>query len=369
MINSSPDSVYFDVLVTNNIQGNSQPISAYYNTSRTMPLITDTTDYMLSIIRFTLDTQSLPIFQPQIQSNQSNINLTTYSISMAYTDPSGTTIVVQQYLEYEPQDATNTIPSEPVNNAPYYIQDKSIGYYNVYSYQYLVYLVNNTFQSCLQSLQTSATNAGVVLPIDSTTQTLLQPIMTFDTVAQTCNINISDDCYCSNSGIKIYFNVALFALFSSFPFVKSIHESNGRNFELTNKMGSNLKQIQQEYSTVANWCPVMSIVFTTSLIPVISNQVGLPAVYNDGKLVSASSNASSFNIITDLVADNFQFSPFIIYSPSVFRYISLLPNQKLSHLDIQVYWQDRLGNLNPVMLPNNSSMTVKLLFSKLQSEN
>jgi len=365
-MNLCDNTIFFDALITNNVQGNKQPIPAYYSCTRTMPLINDTTDYMLSIIRFTIDTTMLPVWLPQIQTNQGNINLTTNSITMSYTDPnSNKTITYQQYMIFVPQDSSAQLPSPPSSNQPYYLQDNSTGYYNVYNYQYLIYLINQTFESCLTNLQILANNNDVILP-----DNVIAPNMTFDNSSQLASININADNYgITSSKINIYFNSALMELFVSLPFQRyGVNAQNGMNFMLNNLMGSDPTIIQQEYSTVANWCPITSIVFTTSLIPVISNQVGLPAIYNNGLLVSSTSNASSFNIITDLVADNFAFTPYIIYSPSIFRYISLLPNQKISQLDIAVYYQDRFGNLNPVLLPNNSSMTVKLLFSKLPIE-
>jgi hypothetical protein len=128
---NSDDNVYFDILMTNNIQSNKAPIPAYYSATRTKPLLEDTTDYALSIIRFSLDTPYLPIWSPQIQPNQDNANLTTYSITLSYTDSSNQTIAYQQYIQFIPQNKSL------LNNPD--------EYYWVYNYAYLSYLVNNTF--------------------------------------------------------------------------------------------------------------------------------------------------------------------------------------------------------------------------------
>lgn len=132
----NPDNVYFDVVLTNNIQNSSAPINANYNASRRTPLISDTTDYAFSIIRFSLD---LPVFAPQIQSNQSDINLTTYSITLSYTNDQNQTVTYQQFMEYIPQDKSASVPSPPSKN-PDGLQNNATGYYWVYNFQYLCYL-------------------------------------------------------------------------------------------------------------------------------------------------------------------------------------------------------------------------------------
>lgn len=357
---SATDNIYFDVLLTNNIQNSTGPIPAYYNVSRTSPLLSDTTGYSLSIIRFTLDTPYLPVFSPQIQSNQSDVNLTTYSITMSYTNNSNQTVYYQQYMEYIPQDKSASIPTAPSNNL-YGLQNNSTGYYWVYNYQYLCYLVNNTFQQCLNGLITSANNASITLPTYTD-----YPNMTLDVKSQLATINITDNYGINQGQILIYFNNALYELFNSFPATYySYNAQNGMNYLINNAMANNTLTIDQEYSTVSNWCPVKSIVFTSSLIPIIPSQMGQPMIFNNGILINASSNNSSFNIITDLVANDFEFSPFIMYSPSSeYRFIDLLPNQKITSIDVSIYWMSKEGILYPIMLSSNSTLSMKMLFTK-----
>jgi len=352
------DNIYIDVLLTNNLQNSNKPIPAYYSMSRTNPLIHDTTGYSLSIIRFALDTPYLPVFACQIQNNQADINLSSYSITLSYTTNDDQTFYYQQYMEFIPQDQSASLPTAPNQNL-YGLQDYSTGYYWIYNYQYLCYLVNNTFSACFTNLQNLADAQGVQLPTD------FVPIMTFDISSQLATITINDNYGVNQGQIIIYFNNALFELFNSFPNTYfGYNARNGMNYMINNQIANNTTAISQEYNTIANWCPIRSIVFSTSLIPIIPSQVGLPSIYNNGYLINASSNNNSFNIITDLVADNFQFSPFIIYAPtSEYRFIDLLPNQKIDSLDICVYWCDRLGNFYPILLSSNSTLTMKLLFT------
>lgn len=359
MFSNDPDNQYFDVLMTNNNQGSSAPIPAYYSCTRTSPLITDTTDYSVSIIRFALDTPYLPVWCPQIQSNQDNINLTTYSITLSYTNSSNQSVMFQQFMQFIPQDKSAQVPSPPSQN-PYGLQNNATGYYWVYNYQYLTYLVNNTFAMCFANLNSIAQDQGITLPTDNI------PVMSFNVTNQLASISFDENYGVNDGQIQIYFNNALYELFNSFPAAYyGYNKANGKNYLINNQIANNTLTLTQEMSTIANWCPVRSIVFSTSLIPIVPSQVGLPRIYNSGSLINASSNNNSFNIISDFVADNFDFKGFVQYSPaSQYRLISLLPDQHIKDIDLSVYWSDRNDVLYSLMLSSNSTLTAKLVFTK-----
>jgi len=216
MINHDPDNLYYDILVSNIQSNNNPPIIVNYLDTRSIPLLKDTTDYALSIIRFTVSTSVLPVFIPTIQQNQSDINLTIYSFTLSYTDTgTGITYDYQQYLEFAPQDLTTNIPTAPNVNTPYYLQDNSTGYYFVYNYTYLIDLINQTFANALTGLTTVCTTAGVTLPTG-----IVAPVMTFNLSSLIATINISSTTYGTNESNKVnlYFNQAMAQLFSSFPF-------------------------------------------------------------------------------------------------------------------------------------------------------
>jgi hypothetical protein len=341
---NSDDNVYFDILMTNNIQSSKAPIPAYYSATRTRPLLEDTTDYSLSIIRFSLDTPYLPVWIPQIQPNQNNANLTTYSITLAYTDSSNQTIAFQQYLQFIPQDKSAS----------------SSDYYWVYNYSYLSYLVNNAFDLCFANLNTLAIDNAMTLPTNSI------PVMSYDTSNQLYSMNVSSEYGVNNGQIQIYFNNDLFELFNSFPMTYYGYDAPmGKNYLINNQIINNSLNIVQESSTLANMCPIQSIVFASSLIPILPSQIGLPVVYNNGILVNASSNNNSFNILTDFVANNFDFKGFIQYAPeSQYRLISLLPNQKIKDIDVSCYWMSKGGIIYPLLLSSNSTLAMKMLFTK-----
>jgi len=136
-INCDPDNLYYDILVSN-IQSNSNlPVIVNYLDTRSIRLLRDTTDYALSIIRFTVSTSVIPVFIPVIQQNQPDINLSIYSFTLSYTDTiSGITYDYQQYLEFIPQDLSAQLPKSPNLNTPFKLQDNSTYYYFIYNYSY-----------------------------------------------------------------------------------------------------------------------------------------------------------------------------------------------------------------------------------------
>ena len=123
---------------------------------------------------------------------------------------------------------------------------------------------------------------------------------------------------------------------------------------------------QEEFSTTPNWTPITAIVFTTNTLPIVSNQVSSPVVYNNGVVQGNNGNNSLFNqILTDFVSNDGNYKPNLVYEPSAqYRYIELISNRPLNTIDLSVYWKDRYGNLIPFRLASGGSATIKILFTK-----
>ena len=119
--------------------------------------------------------------------------------------------------------------------------------------------------------------------------------------------------------ISIYCNTALYILMTGFradyagPNIydgmnykfKMIQNRNGLNIFKVNSTYSTI-QLYQEYSSGALFSPISSIVFCTSMIPVIPSAVAKPVVYNgDNRLTVGGNNNNISSMITDFeVQDN-----------------------------------------------------------------
>lgn len=376
---SQADKIYYDVVITNVETATKPPPTLYFNETRNSPFLQNPEDYYISIIRFTLDTPTLPIFIPEIQPNQGNLNLTIYSVSLNWTDPLTSINYVQsEYVIYSPQNNSAVVPLAP-NQYSTGLQNNSTGYYNIFTFQYWIYLINNTFTTCFNNLVSQ-------LPLGTSLPTTNAPILTFDTNSQIAilNCDVLGYNYTSADYIEIYMNPALFQLFSSFPFTINTFNAVANNLNVliqTNTFGGANEipfppinptytaiQVIQEYSTIALWSPITSVVFCSQTLPIVPTQISAPSVFIDGITYTNGNNAVVSQIITDFVSDNGFYKPNIVYNPSAqYRLIDLQGNRPIANLDIEVYWKDRIGALQPFLLGSGCSATIKILFTRKHS--
>jgi hypothetical protein len=75
MANSTEaDNIYLDILMTHVNNENTSPIPINYYTVRDTPIIKKPSDYEMSIVRFSLDTSTLPVIDNSIQPIQYQFN-------------------------------------------------------------------------------------------------------------------------------------------------------------------------------------------------------------------------------------------------------------------------------------------------------
>lgn len=379
---SSPEKLYYDIQITNLENNTSNPPVLSFIETRNNPFIYDTDQYYMSIIRFTLDTPNLPVFIPTIQpAPNTDIDLTIYSVSLEWSNPVAPfqTFTQQTYIRFAPQNLSAPIPPNPTQTGTG-LQYNIGQYYFVYNYQYFIYLINTAFTTCYNALNAQVVGAGLVLPSTHA------PVMSFNTDNNCAIINCDLAGYSTSSSnyIKIFFNTPLTVLFSSFPCrIFGTQEPFGKNAQvITNTFqDSNVIryppynptydaiQVFQEFSTTPLWCPITSIVFTSNTIPIVSNQVSTPVVYNNGIPYGGNGNNSLISqTITDFVANESFYKPTLVYEPSAqFRFLELLSNRPLNTFDLNVYWKDRAGTLIPFYLASGSTATIKVLFTKKNS--
>lgn len=377
---ATPDKVYFDITITNLQTITEEPPILYFNQSRSSPFVNVPEDYFLSIVRFTLDTPTLPILQVEIVPQQGNVDLTVYNISLQWTNPIAPfqTFTQTTPLIFLPQNTSATVPFPPsltING----LQNNATGYYDIYSYQYFIYLVNRTFTQCFTALNAQVVGAGLVLP------STFEPTLTYDTTNYIGILNVDVLGYDTQSPnyIKIFFNPALYQLFSSFPsYISNLTINNSLNLQIiTNTFGGsniapfpstaplyNAISVYQEYSTVGLWTPITSIVFCSNTLPIVPNQISSPLLFIDGRILTSSNNSNIAQVITDFVSDTGLYKPNIVYNPTAqYRLVDLQGNRPLTNIDLTVFWKDRVGVLQPFRLSSGSSATVKILFTKKTS--
>jgi len=366
-----------------------------------MPFISNPEEYYLSILRFTVETGSLPVFIPTIQSNSPNNSDTIYSVCLEYTDLSGNSASSGQvYVQWVPQDITASVPNPPFQQTNG-LQDNNTGYFNCYSYSYWTGLVDITLKKAYNALEADAISKSITLP------SINAPFLDWDAgsgtailYADRAGYNVFGVLSATNpdptnpqnlwGSILVYMNAPLFQLYNSFPsfYLGYTGVTKGKNYLMLIRDvgGSNLITISpygvfdasgnqytytaiamyQENQTTATWSPITSFVFVSNTLPVTPNQISTPLVLLDGAQVGFGGNNSAIaNVITDLVSDTFQYRPALVYEPRAEnRLITLNGNRPIFNLDLTIFWRDKLGGLNPYRINSGETVTIKIAFLK-----
>ena len=376
---SNPDQIYFDLQVTNAQSTTEPPPEFKINETRDTPFILVPEDYYLSIVRFSLQTGTLPLFIPLIQPAQPLLNRTAYSVTMEYENVgAGIPLTTQQtFIDWIPQDLQASVPAPPsaTTNG---LQNNGTGYYNCYNYQWFLYQVLQALVTCFATLDATLANYLTV------TLGAVHPIITWDTTSNTATLYFDAAWTTAPTPyIKFYMNAPLYQLFSSFVAENQGYTgvTLGRNQKIivADFTGANTQvlpyspnptleriALYQEYSTVSAWSAITSLVFVSNTLPITPSQVSSPLIYANGQLTSnGGNNSTTLNVITDLIGDDLQYKPYLVYTPNgTNRYISMNGNQPLKNIDIQVYYKLKSGELIPYRLGSGATATLKILFAR-----
>jgi len=382
---SKADKIYYDVAVSNLQNSTTAPQIFTYQDTRTTPFIHIPEEYTMSIIRFTMGSSSLPVFIPQIQPNQGNRDLTIYSVTLAYQG-----IEVQTFIDWNPQDTGAPIPPAP-NQTANGRQFNQEGYYNCYSYTWFIERIYTAFQTCFFNL-----NLAVIAAALGPLPTVYAPVISWDPTTNSASLYADYAGYENNPlapvpQIAVFMNAPLFSLFNSFPATYlGYNVTNGKNYKIpfVDIGGTNIITLipplqyppavivnykailwTQEQSTTASWSPILSVVFTSNTLPIEANQVSTPVIFSNNQNVALGGNNSDFaNIITDIVSEDGNYRPNLVYNPSAeYRRISLKGNRPLYSVDLNIFYKITTGELIPIKLFSGESVTMKILFERIKS--
>ncbi len=374
--NNDENHIYLDCL-TSNIDSAPNIKSQFltFVEMRDNPILNNCSEYDLSIVRFQLSTANLPVMIFPVQLGQTDVNKGTYSITLKYK-----AFEYQSFISFvSPNKNESVLP--PIVN-----QDFSNSYYEIYSYQYFINLVNTTFSNAFNGLKALVIAGGDNLP------SIYTPYFDWgvDTGTATLNADISGYNLNLTNPIQIYMNIGLFTLFSSFDalYYGTNGITNGKNYQfnvLVNPNNSNILtfgnsfipgetvisyiQCYQEFPTLAELGQaIKSVLFTTSLIPVAGSLQSKPTLFNANSFSSQQTqNNTVINMITDITVDSSVFSgfkPSLIYNANPYRLIPLQGNAVLRSYDISVFYKDCYGNIKPFLLSAGGTSTIKIMFRK-----
>ena len=376
---SLPNNIYYDANIINADQSGTKPApQLQFQDIRSTPILSYPEHYELSVVRFNLQSSnSLPIWIPNIQFGQGldyDPNLTTYSFTLTYDFEGSNYTSGQTYVIYIPSDFSVQIPTKILNT-----EDLHTPYYYVKSFNTIVEMLNNALAEAFQRLNNSANYFGVNLPSQN------PPFFEWNSDTSKFILNADTMAYDGKTSnyINIYANTALYTLMSGFRadyYGYNIVEGKNYRFKIQSDLGLNVfvindtystLQLNQEYSSGSLFSPISSIVFTTTMLPVLPSNSTKPQIFNgqDTDLINSGNNNNIVSLITDFeVQDNngYGFCSQISYIPTAeYRFISMNSgNQKITNIDINIFFRDQYSHLHPMYLMPGCKCDIKILFRK-----
>lgn len=402
---ANADKVYYDLTLFNLNNGDTNAANSpflIFNEQRQNPIINNTGDYYMSIVRFQLDTTSLPVFIPLIQSYDDQLaaynsfnppnppsppapftatnTQTIYSVTVV---DNTTGQEYQRYVQWSPQinNTDVTAPAPPNSSNPL---QRETGWYFCFNFEWFVSLVNDAINSAISAI----TPAPAVPPI---------AFLAWNSTSNSATIYLGTPNFTTISPattplLSIYFNQSLFTLFSSFPatYYGSVGVTNGKNYEIyVNNTLQGLNTIllpvvvvppatqtecvaiNQEWDTTILWTPVSSVVFTSATFPIVPNLLSPAQTFSNGVLINLAPEANNANfaqVITDLASGDLCYKPSLLYNPTAqYRLIDMFGNTPLTNINIQVFWKTKVGTFVPFRLATGNGCSIKLLFTKKSS--
>lgn len=329
------DNVYVNVNMTHNPVQGVRDTPAEYKVTKTIPILGKSSDYYLSVIKFDIPLNTLPLYIMPIVPPFPNITPFVIGITDTSTNTnySGT-------VTYISEDQSVPIP---IQNLPTQIVTP---YYFCFSYETLIEIVND-------ALDAAFVLSG--LPGDA-------PYFEYDGRTGLISITVGAEFLPGGNG-EIYMNSYLREYLGAFKatflgFSQPDDRDFVLNFDKTNVPFTPPVTFYQEYSTVATWPGVRKILITSNSIPVVSEYT--PSTNGDV--------SSTFRIITD-------FTPAIelpgqqrsiaYFTPNgQYRLVDLISNIQLNTIDLKILWEDTQNNIFPLTLAQGQQANIKLGFFK-----
>jgi len=335
--------------------------------------------------------------------NGNYYDITPYNLTMNYLPPGGNLVSFTQPITFTQNDFTKTPPVwNPSNPLALSLIDITSEYYWVYIYESLINQVNQALKNCFWGLSGMryATTGGILPMTGITTSNFQPPSISWDSANDKGVLTADNNAFglgLSIPRVFLYFNQPLATLFDSFPYDYTnvaassplyakvvFNTSLGAGFFIVQNYGvyppSTTNgylgiQVYQDHQTSALMNPVQSIVFTSTILPVVMENVGQPSIINGTSTNQqiAGSSANIFPIVTDFIvpfsATN-QYVPDISYVPSgEYRLVDLYGESPANQIDIQVYWKDQYGILHPFLLGSGCSGSLKVMFRRKSFNN
>lgn len=384
------DKVYYNISIRPSV-GEDEKVASFEE-ERNQPIVKIPNDYYLTLSRFSIPANNVPINVMDVIVNPSDptdYNYTPYSVTLVYNQVIGALITRHVYKEqiiFRPDSANKwnfTIPLPPTATR----KQQRIPYYYLYTYSHMMVLINETLAKAfltmksafpaipqteppvflygattqLISLYTQYTytniSTGQILPADPlypSTSTTVPEIEIFasDKLFNTYIEAIAVDFFGRNNTDGLDFRFRIIA----YPLNVNAYVKKGDTMPIPPLTPPYLRMIQ-EYKHLENWNSMIGLVFTSASLPIHYESV--QSTETAGKV-----------LFTPVLTD---FEPQLndagsargimqYFSRGIYRVINMSSNTPLTKIDFKVWWKDKQGNLYPLIITYGQELSVKMLF-------
>ena len=325
---------YYNASITNltNV-----PIPAVYSQNLSKPIINVPSEYHFSIIRFTVPLTLVPIFI------YNSLTTNKFTLSLTYAGSTYSTDVILPI-------------GQPITN-----------------YQTVIDAFNVAYA-------TDFTLLKIAHPAILSTQ---PPYLIYDNDNQFFSLVAQQTYQASQDNIGVYMNIVAYGLFYNFD---SIHYGDNLPSKLDyqilikNNLDNAYIYNQNQSQNVLS-VTVPDAYIMTQLNPSLSLWTSTKSLrFVSGNIPTVNEFVTSVNttqsqqtpILTDFelpINNNEQNNSYVQYSPTAeYRLLDLYGSTPLSKIDVNIYTVDFAGNVFPLMIPPEETITIKMLFRKKGSE-
>lgn len=368
VVSDDGDRIYYNFIIGESI--NTRPsFEAKVLTNLDEVFLTNPSDYYISVVRFSIPCQNIPIFVPEIQNfPNTDINRTVYSVSLEYNGfTSGETFV--QFVSENPNIQVSSITA---SNPP----NTTSQYYWIYEFQPFIDMVNT-------ALATAFTNLALAsggLPLGATA-----PFFEFDPSTQLISLVAQRLFYDRTLAlpINIFMNYKLLTYFDSLESTylgnNNAYAPNGKDFQIVVKdlknnwynpsfvvpaNPPNYYRMIQNFPNVVSWNVFKSLQIVSNMIPI--RQEYSPSLSSgNGGNTQGQVFLKDFEPQLNNGGDSRGILYFTLDGP--YQLIDLVSTTPLRKIDLSIYWVDRFGRKYLLECPYNQVISVKVVFIKKSS--
>jgi hypothetical protein len=348
------DNIYLNIVINQNgVMGNA-PTPALYDEHLTTPILMDASKYYCSIVRFTIPLNAIPLIIVPLLVTQPNPNILTLIMGISYL---GVDYPVN--LIYTPN--STLLPPTPGPGPIYFTNSQASGPY------YWVQSITNLIDMFNTAIRTAMTNAGL--------GAVTAPFYIYNPVTQLLSLQVAQDFI--NTGAAVYFNEQTNHFGSGFnTFFYGYNQPNGKDYSHIllplppNSPVGGPYVYSEDYITIDLWFSLRRLIVTTDTIPINTEYV---PTQNPNQFGANTGINSSLPIITDFIPQlTFanEARSIAYYNPtSQYRLVDLVSEAPIRRLNFRIYWEDKFGNLFPLLISIFQQVSMKIAFIRKELYN